>query len=122
MAEFARVLRPGGHLVVSDVHHEWVALGSVPHVRRDDDAAPGLLPAHRHRIADYLGAALRVGLQVRGCDEVVAGGDGDPWPPPATTQVGPWDEWPWTLLRRVPQVTRTLQRTTPQLVVWHFQR
>jgi SAM-dependent methyltransferase len=31
--EFARVLRPGGHLVITDVHQELVALGSVPRVR-----------------------------------------------------------------------------------------
>jgi SAM-dependent methyltransferase len=29
MAEFARVLRPGGHLVISDTHHERVFRGSV---------------------------------------------------------------------------------------------
>jgi SAM-dependent methyltransferase len=31
MAEFTRVLRPGGHLVISDAHHEIVFRGSVPH-------------------------------------------------------------------------------------------
>src|ERR1700742_1290951 len=29
LAEFARVLRPGGDLVISDIHHEHVAWGSV---------------------------------------------------------------------------------------------
>lgn len=29
MTEFARVLRPGGHLIVSDVHHELILRGSV---------------------------------------------------------------------------------------------
>ena len=31
MAEFARVLRPGGHLAISDVHRDLVMLGSVVH-------------------------------------------------------------------------------------------
>src|SRR5512140_1816090 len=101
MAEFARVLRPGGHLVISDVHHEWVALGSVPHVRRDD-GAPGLLPAYRHRAADYLAAALPRGLQLRSCQEPVHPSQGDPKPPANTSDVGPWDLWPWTLLEQVP--------------------
>ncbi|HEU5110336.1 MAG TPA: class I SAM-dependent methyltransferase, partial [Micromonosporaceae bacterium] len=65
-AEFARVLRPGGHLVVSDVHHERVALTSMPRVR-SADGAPVLLPAYRHRAGDYLCAALPAGFLVRRC-------------------------------------------------------
>ena len=38
MAEFARVLRPAGDLVISDVHHELVTRGSVITARRP--AAP----------------------------------------------------------------------------------
>jgi hypothetical protein len=68
MAEFARVLRPGGHLVIADVHHVWVSLGSVPRVR-SASGEPGLLPAYRHLASDYLNAALPLGLQVRRCDE-----------------------------------------------------
>lgn len=46
VAEFARVLRPGGHLVLSDAHHERVALGSVrgtraPATRQHPDAGRG---------------------------------------------------------------------------------
>lgn len=67
MAEFARVLRPGGHLVISDVHQETVFLGSVPPVR-GADGQPGRLPAHRHLAGDYLRAALPLGLQVRRCE------------------------------------------------------
>lgn len=54
-AEFARVLRPGGHLVISDVHQEQVTLGSVPRAR-SAAGEPELLPAFRHRASDYLGA------------------------------------------------------------------
>jgi SAM-dependent methyltransferase len=60
IAEFVRVLRPGGHLVISDVHHVRVALGSVPRIR-GPGGEPGLLPAHRHLASDYLSAALPVG-------------------------------------------------------------
>ncbi|WP_367128997.1 class I SAM-dependent methyltransferase [Saccharothrix sp. HUAS TT1] len=68
MAEFARVLRPGGHLVVSDLHPERVAQGSNPTVR-GPDGRPGRLSAYRHLVGDYLRAALPVGLHVRRCEE-----------------------------------------------------
>lgn len=75
MAEFARVLRPGGHLLVADIHPEWVARGSIPPVRLPD-GRPGRLESHRHSTGDYLRAALAVGLQVRRCEEPVAPDNG----------------------------------------------
>ncbi len=76
IAEFARVLRPGGHLVISDVHHVRVEFGSVPRVR-GPAGEPGLLAAHRHLASDYLTAALPLGLQVRRCVEpFIPVGDG----------------------------------------------
>jgi ubiquinone/menaquinone biosynthesis C-methylase UbiE len=48
ITEFDRILRPGGHLVITDVHHELVALGSVPRAC-SADGDPGPLPAFRHR-------------------------------------------------------------------------
>ena len=121
MAEFTRVLCPGGHLVISDVHHEWVALGSVPHVRRPD-GTPGLLPAYRHRVSDYLAAALPLGLQIRECQEPLPPDDGDLVPAAENAVVGPWDLWPWTLHALVPAAMRAIQEATPQLIVWHFQQ
>src|SRR6266540_3633929 len=68
MAELARVLRPGGHLVISDAHHELVLRGSV--VRALGPAGePGLVATYRHTAGDYLRAALPAGLQVRRCEE-----------------------------------------------------
>jgi ubiquinone/menaquinone biosynthesis C-methylase UbiE len=37
MAEFARVLRPGGHLVMSEAHHELILRGSVVRARDAQD-------------------------------------------------------------------------------------
>ena len=116
-AEFARVLRPGGHLIVTDVHHELVALGSVPRVR-SAEGEPGLLPAYRHRAADYLAAALPLGLRVRRCEE--PGRSGDVVPPEAADGTGPWDTWPWSLLGMVPAASAAAWRGTPSLMVWHF--
>jgi SAM-dependent methyltransferase len=116
--EFARVLRPGGHLVLSDVHHELVELGSVPRVRLADGGR-AFLPAHRHRAGDYLGAALPVGFAVRRCVEPrmrVQETSAD-----ATTEVGPWDDWPWSLLSMAPAAHRAAFHGTPSLVIWHFE-
>jgi SAM-dependent methyltransferase len=119
-AEFARVLRPGGHLVISDVHHELVALGSVPRLR-SATGEPGLMPAHRHRAADYLHAALPQGLTVRGCDEprhrIPDPGDA----PAAKSDTGPWDQWPWSLHALAPAAQAAAWSGLPATIIWHFQ-
>jgi SAM-dependent methyltransferase len=119
ITEFARVLRPGGHLVIVDVDQELVSLGSVPHMR-SPDGEPGLLPAHRHRAGDYLSVALPLGLSVRHCAEPRMSGGGDA-PMRADTTPGPWDVWPWSLLEIVPAAAGVAWDGTPSLIVWHFQ-
>ena len=64
LAEFARVLRPGGHLVIADIHPESVARGSVPAVR-GPGGRPGRLSAHRHLIGDYADTVVRAGADLR---------------------------------------------------------
>ncbi len=119
-AEFARVLRPGGHLVVTDVHQERVALGSVPRVR-GAGGEPGLLPAFRHRAGDYLNAALPLGLQVRRCEEPRTPGGAVPAPMAGDIATGPWDGWPWSLLDIVPAASAAALAGTPAAIIWHFQ-
>jgi SAM-dependent methyltransferase len=121
VAELARVLRPGGHLVISDVHHSLVELGSVPRMRTHE-GRPGLLPAYRHLLSDYLAAALPLGLRLLHCAEPLGPADEGPPPPPAEEVTpGPWDDWPWSLLPIVPAAAQAAWRGTPLLVVWHFQ-
>ncbi|WP_242902840.1 class I SAM-dependent methyltransferase [Actinomadura terrae] len=116
MAEFARVLRPGGHLVISDVHPEAVARGSVPSLR-GADGRPARVATHRHLVGDYLRAALAAGLRLRRCEE--------PRLPmtshEATDEAGPWELWPWSLARMVPEAARAANAGVPAMVVWHFQ-
>ncbi|MEV4053721.1 class I SAM-dependent methyltransferase [Amycolatopsis sp. NPDC049688] len=121
LAEFARVLRPGGHLVLADIHPDRVAQGAVPPVR-GADGRPGRLSGHRHPIGDYLRAALAVGLHVRRCEEPLLPDGGPPAAAdPAGTfgPPGPWELWPWSLAALVPEAARAV--ASPALVIWHFQ-
>jgi SAM-dependent methyltransferase len=120
MAEFARVLRPGGHLVISDAHHEIVIRGSVPHALGPNDE-PGLVATYRHTPGDFLRAALPAGFQVRACEELGRSDPGSPPGPPDTEPVvSGWHEWPWSLLELVPEAARAAW-PVPSVVVWHFE-
>ncbi|MEE1928340.1 class I SAM-dependent methyltransferase [Streptomyces sp. TRM 70351] len=125
MAEFARVLRPGGHLLTSDIHPERVLRGAVPPVCLPD-GRPGRLESHRHATGDYLRAALAAGLQVRRCEEPVAPTGEPPGPqePPRTptTEPGPWEVWPWSLAELVPDAAAAANAGVPAEIIWHFQR
>ncbi|MEO3764629.1 class I SAM-dependent methyltransferase [Streptomyces sp. B5E4] len=120
MAEFARVLRPGGHLVTSDVHPERVALGSIPAVRLLD-GSPGRVETYRHAVGDYVRAALAAGLEVLGCEEpgVPAAGEAKAAPAPAAGP-GPWEAWPWSLRELVPEAAAASDAGVPAEIVWHF--
>ena len=118
LAEFARVLRPAGDLVISDVHHELVNRGSA--IKGHSPAGePGFAPTYRHRLGDYLRPALNVGLQVRRCEEPTIIRAGDPLPK-ATTEPGDWPDWPWSLMGYLPSAIRAAG-DHPSLVLWHFQ-
>jgi SAM-dependent methyltransferase len=117
LAEFARVLRPGGDLVISDLHHELVTRGSVV-TARGPAGEPRIASTYRHRLGDYLRAALSVGLQIRRCEEPTATGTGAPLPVPAA-EIGDWRYWPWSLMAYLPSAAQAAGRG-PSLVIWHF--
>jgi SAM-dependent methyltransferase len=123
-AEFARVLRPGGDLVISDLHHEQVTRGSVMSAR-GPAGEPWIADTYRHPLGDYLRAALSLGLQVRGCEEPGGsqhwGQPGEPLPEPAT-EIGDWQDWPFSLMDYLPSVARASRGRHPVVVIWHFRR
>ena len=119
-AEFARVLRPGGDLVVSDVHEGLVLLGSVVNAT-GTDGRPQQASTTRHSTADHLLAALAAGFDVLGYQETPRPATPtEPLPEPAR-EIGDWRLWPWTLLGFDPAATRAAWHT-PAIAVWHFRR
>ena len=119
LAEFARVLRPGGDLVISDIHHELVTRGSVI-TARGPEGEPCITATYRHQLGDYLRPALSLGLQVKRCEEPRATGTGAPLPVPAG-EIGDWQYWPWSLDDYFPSAARAAGGR-PHLIIWHFQQ
>ena len=117
LAEFARVLRPGGDLVISDIHHELVTRGSVIGAR-GPDGEPALVATYRHKLGDYLRPALSLGFQVIRCEEPGSAEPQGPLPEPAAG-IGEWPDWPWTLMDYAPSTVRA-SGGHRGLVIWQF--
>ncbi|WP_088316756.1 class I SAM-dependent methyltransferase [Kineosporia sp. R_H_3] len=127
--EFARVLRPGGHLVVSDSRGYMHGGGGYPIVVRAPGGGLGYIPSWSHPTSAYLKAALPVGFQVRQCDEPPCPGPlvdeagtppGDPAPvAPFTAQDGHPDIW--SLHSWAAAATNAAYDGKPHFIVWHFQ-
>ena len=69
LGEFARVLRPGGHAVLSNIHHLSLPLGGVTQMFTPSGRAIRL-PASLFLPTDYITAALRAGFTIDSCAEV----------------------------------------------------
>ena len=136
-AEFARVLRPGGHLVVSDAHQILSYLR--PTLARDatDGGGKGIVAEHHRPLSEYINTALPLGFEVRGCEEVHRGGapgtitaaelradaaeaEAEAAAAIAAGHAPPPIEVSWDLLLRCPEAG-ALALDVPSLVVWHFQ-
>jgi len=115
LAEFARVLRPGGHLVIADSRMDYRV------VVRLTDGRHGYLPHYNRVTSEYLTAALPLGLQVRHCEELRS-----PVRDPATVPAAerglpdhPSDIW--TLRAWCPAAWAAALSGSPLLIFWLFQ-
>ncbi len=121
LAEFARVVRPGGTAIISDVHPELLYRGSV--VKSETATGePQMAAFHRHSVADHVQSALAAGFTLRRLEELqnVGADNPDPSPDESASELGPWRLWPWTLLDRVPEAARAAW-DTPALLVIHLE-
>jgi ubiquinone/menaquinone biosynthesis C-methylase UbiE len=126
LAEFVRVLRLGGDLVISDQRGLLPGVG-VPVVKERHDGGHGYMPVWTRLASDYLAAALPLGLQVRRCEEprrpfplVDDSGVSEGAPVPDHVPGAPPNIWalhPWC-----PTATNAAYRDTPAVIIWHFQR
>jgi ubiquinone/menaquinone biosynthesis C-methylase UbiE len=122
LTEFVRVLRPGGHLVISDSRGLFGYFGTPVPVQTSDGGL-GVLPHWNRLTSDYLTAALPLGLQVRRCVEprrptpLI-----DPDAKPAIEELAA-DDPPsiWVLHTLCPAATNAAYRDNPAAIIWHFQ-
>ena len=68
VTELARVVRPGGNIVISDFHPYMVLLGGQA-VFRTEGGAPHFVASHAHLPGDLLGVFRAAGLTVAACLE-----------------------------------------------------
>lgn len=122
LTEFARVLRPGGHLVISESDGLSIDTIGNPLPHRGPDGRIGLVTQRRHHAADYVSAALAAGLQVRGCveprhAEPVVDPTQTPLPPVAGEPPFIWGLHPWCA-----DAVNAAYRDRSIATIWHFQR
>jgi SAM-dependent methyltransferase len=68
VAELARVVRPGGRLIVSELHPLMALLGGGAFYQASDGSF-GVVRTQTHLHADYVAAAAAAGLEIRSCLE-----------------------------------------------------
>ena len=121
-AEAARVLRPGGHLLVSDVRGYYIGSDRTPLVETTPSGQTGYIEAWSHPTSTYLAAALPAHFLVRHCAERVVDGDPptEPLDPPVPLDLAQppsiWDLHSWA-----PYAAYGVHGHRPWLIVWDFE-
>ena len=104
MSELARVVRPGGRILISDVHPLLVVLGWQAQFPTDHGRA--FMRLHSHLVSDYAAAALAAGLVIGWCEE--------PLLTPAAAATPTAD--------LIPEANRDAYVGLPGVLVWAFER
>ena len=121
-AELARILRPGGHLVLSDSRGHFTGSTLYPIVEETLDGRVGYVPTWRHGTGDYVRAALATGFRIVACEEPVREPDRPgAYDPPESVDV---TEPPnlWALMPWVPEATTAAYTGATAVIVWHLVR
>ena len=105
IAELARVVRPGGRVIISDVHPFLVLLGWQAQFRTAGGGA-GFMRLHPHLPSAYYQAFAATGLCVRSCHE-----------PPLTPEAAVT-----AATERLPEANRAAWVGLPGVVVWDLER
>ena len=107
LSEFARVVAPGGRVIISDIHPTLSAIGGAAFFR-DAGGASGFVRGHRHSHASYLDAFAATGLELRKCIEGRFGEAETKMQQPAAAIV--------------PEATEAAYLELPAVVVWDLFR
>jgi ubiquinone/menaquinone biosynthesis C-methylase UbiE len=108
LAEFARVVRPGGTVIVSDMHPLYVTFGGAAVFPAASEGFElHFVPNLVHPVSDYVRAAVDAGLVIRECHEPVVP-DGAITGNPAHAVM--------------PDAVRQAFDGLPFLLVWRFER
>jgi len=106
VTELARVLRPGGHLVISDVHPFDVVL-SVQGGFRRKRGGRGFVRNYVHLTSDYLNAFQQAELSVLQCKEPL-------WEDKEIATIG--------FSKKMPELLATAVKGLPIAIVWELQK
>ncbi len=71
IAEFVRVIRPGGRVVTSDIHPIAVATGGAQALFRRADGSRGVTVNYQHWASDSVRAFVEAGFVIERCEEPV---------------------------------------------------
>jgi SAM-dependent methyltransferase len=124
--EFARVLRLGGHLVLTDSRGLIGDVG-LPLTRARPDGTFGYIPVWSRLASDYLAVALPLGFELRRCEELrlkppLVDEEGRDVSDPETPEHRPGSlPITWALHRFAPEATNAAWRGHPLAIIWHFQ-
>jgi len=119
-AEAARVMRPGGHLLVLDTRGQFNGSPLYPLVKTAPDGRVGYVANHSHGLGDYIRASLAHGFVVRTCEEACRPSD-TVWPGEDAEPLTPGPPDIWELHPYVPDAANAARDGQPAVVAWDFE-